>query len=95
MGKMADEQHFRTWLLDDYHHRVHSETNCAPQARWEAGGFLPRMLEILQAGEVELVVASRYAAGANLGDFDGRHADDLPSAAAARVTHAAADVVFG
>ena len=35
------------------------------------------------------------AAGANLGDLDGRHANDLPSAAAARVAHAAANVVFG
>jgi dolichol-phosphate mannosyltransferase len=30
--------------------------------------LLPRMLEILRAGEVELVVASRYAAGAGLGE---------------------------
>jgi dolichol-phosphate mannosyltransferase len=30
--------------------------------------LLPRMLEILRAGEIELVVASRYAAGADLGE---------------------------
>ncbi len=30
--------------------------------------LLPRMLDILRAGEVELVVASRYAAGAGLGE---------------------------
>jgi len=30
--------------------------------------LLPRMLEILRAGEVELVVASRFAAGAGLGE---------------------------
>ena len=35
------------------------------------------------------------AAGADLGDLDRRHANDLPSAAAARVAHAAANVVFG
>jgi hypothetical protein len=26
---------FRMWLLDEYHQNVHSETNVAPQARWE------------------------------------------------------------
>jgi putative transposase len=37
------EQRFRKWLLEDYHHRVHSETGCLPKERWEAGGFVPRM----------------------------------------------------
>jgi dolichol-phosphate mannosyltransferase len=31
--------------------------------------LLPRMLDILEAGEAELVVASRYAAGGSTGDF--------------------------
>ena len=31
--------------------------------------LLPRMLDILQAGEAELVAASRYAAGGSTGDF--------------------------
>ena len=31
--------------------------------------LLPRMLDILRAGEVELVVASRYVAGGSLGEF--------------------------
>jgi len=39
----AFEQQFRTWLLSDYQHRVHSETKCTPAERWEKGGFLPRM----------------------------------------------------
>ena len=39
----AFEQRFRKWLLEDYHHRVHSETECIPKDRWEAGGFVPRM----------------------------------------------------
>ncbi len=33
----AFEQRFRTWLLEDYHHRVHVETRCKPKARWEVG----------------------------------------------------------
>lgn len=39
----AFEHQFRTWLLSDYQHRVHSETDCAPAERWEADGFLPRL----------------------------------------------------
>jgi len=37
------EQRFRKWLLEDYHHRVHSETECQPKDRWEKGGFVPRI----------------------------------------------------
>jgi putative transposase len=37
------EQQVRTWLLEDYQHRLHSETGCPPAERWEAGGYLPRM----------------------------------------------------
>jgi len=37
------EQKLRTWLLEEYQHRVHSETGCQPAERWEAGGYLPRM----------------------------------------------------
>ncbi len=39
----AFEQKFRTWLLEDYHYRVHSEIKCKPAERWEAGGFLPHL----------------------------------------------------
>ncbi|MEX2501766.1 MAG: Mu transposase C-terminal domain-containing protein, partial [Trueperaceae bacterium] len=31
------------FVVEEYHQRVHSETGLAPQARWEAGGFLPRL----------------------------------------------------
>jgi putative transposase len=31
------------FVVEDYHQRLHSETGMAPQARWEAGGFLPRL----------------------------------------------------
>lgn len=36
-----------TFLLEDYHQRIHSETNMPPQERWEAGGFLPHLPETL------------------------------------------------
>lgn len=39
----AFEQRFRTWLLSDFHQRVHSETGDPPKERWEKGGFVPRM----------------------------------------------------
>jgi putative transposase len=35
----------RTFLVETYQQRVHSETGVAPQARWEADGFLPRLPE--------------------------------------------------
>jgi len=35
----------RDFLLDAYHHRAHSEIGMSPQARWEAGGFLPQLPE--------------------------------------------------
>jgi len=31
------------YLIDDYHLKPHRATKAPPQARWDAGGFLPRM----------------------------------------------------
>jgi len=42
---VALDAHLRDFVLDTYHRRVHSETGMTPQARWEAGGFLPRLPE--------------------------------------------------
>ena len=36
------------FLVTDYHHRIHGETGVAPKARWEAGGFLPRLPTTLE-----------------------------------------------
>src|SRR5438128_7074886 len=33
----------RTFLVETYQQRVHSEPGVAPALRWEAGGFLPRL----------------------------------------------------
>jgi hypothetical protein len=33
------------FIVEGYNHRTHGETRQPPQARWEAGGFLPRMPE--------------------------------------------------
>jgi len=42
------EARFHSWLLEDYHQRVQQEIKEAPQARWEASGFLPQMPESLE-----------------------------------------------
>ena len=50
------DQRFRTFLLDNYHEREHSETHQTPKQRWENGGFLPRMLESLE--QLDLLLLS-------------------------------------
>ena len=43
---LADlDERLHRFLVEEYHHRMHGETGVAPQARWEAGGFLPRLPE--------------------------------------------------
>jgi len=53
------EQRFRTWLLEDYHHRVHSETACQPKERWERGGFVPRMPTSLEQLDLLLLTVAK------------------------------------
>ena len=55
----AFEQHFRTWLLEDYHTRVHEETKCQPAERWEAGGFVPRMPKSLEQLDLLLLTVAK------------------------------------
>lgn len=55
----AFEQRFRTWLLSDYQQRVHSETNWVPKARWEAGGFVPRMPKSLEQLDLLLLTVRK------------------------------------
>ena len=53
------DQAFRTWLLDQYHQRVHSELGCTPLARWEEAGFLPNMPESLEYLDLLLVAVRK------------------------------------
>ena len=53
------EQQFRTWLLEDYHHRVHSETKWQPKARWEAGGFVPRLPDSAEQLDLLLLTVAK------------------------------------
>jgi putative transposase len=55
----AFEQTFRTWLLSDYHQRVHSETKCPPAERWQRGGFLPRMPDSLERLDLLLLTVAK------------------------------------
>jgi len=47
-----------TWLLEDYHQRLHGETGMTPQARWEAGGFLPRFPESVEQLDLLLLTVA-------------------------------------
>jgi putative transposase len=53
------DDRLRRFLLEDYHHRRHSETKMTPLARWEAGGFLPRMPESLEQLDLLLLTVAK------------------------------------
>jgi putative transposase len=53
------EQRFREFVLAVYHGRVHSETGVAPQARWEAGSFLPQMPESVEQLDLLLLTVAK------------------------------------
>jgi putative transposase len=53
------EARFRTFLIETYHQRIHSEINMAPQARWEAGGFLPRLPDSLEQLDLLLLTVAK------------------------------------
>jgi putative transposase len=53
------EGRFRTWVLDTYHHRVHSEIKMTPIARWTAPGFLPRLPESAEQLDLLLLTVAK------------------------------------
>jgi putative transposase len=55
----AFETRFRTFLLEDYHTRHHSEIHMAPQARWAAGGFLPQFPDSLEQLDLLLLTVAK------------------------------------
>jgi putative transposase len=55
----AFEQRCRTWLLEDSHQRVHSETACQPKDHWEKGGFVSRMPASLEQFDLLLLTAAK------------------------------------
>jgi hypothetical protein len=57
-----------TFIVKVYNHRVHSETGQPPQARWEAGGFLPHLPESLE--QLRLRVGTEQEAGSAVTSVD-------------------------
>jgi putative transposase len=55
----ACEEKFLNWLLEGYHRRIHSETQQAPQARWEAQGYLPQMPTSLEQLDLLLLTVAK------------------------------------
>jgi putative transposase len=47
------------FIVEVYNHRVHSETGQPPQARWEAGGLLPRLPESLDQLDLLLLTVAK------------------------------------
>ena len=47
------------FIVEVYNHRVHSETGQPPQARWEAGAFLPRLPESLEQLDLLLLTVAK------------------------------------
>ena len=48
-----------TFIVKVYNNRVHSETGQSPQARWETGGFLPRLPESLEQLDLLLLTVAK------------------------------------
>jgi putative transposase len=55
----ALEAELQRFILDQYHQRPHSETGEPPQARWESGGFLPRLPESLEHLDLLLLTVAK------------------------------------
>lgn len=47
------------FIVEVYNQRVHSETGQVPQARWDAGGFLPQMPESLEQLDLLLLTVAK------------------------------------
>jgi putative transposase len=55
----AFESELQKFILDQYHQCPHSETGEPPQARWESGGFLPRLPESLEQLDLLLLTVAK------------------------------------
>jgi putative transposase len=53
------ERELRTFIVESYHLRPHSETGVPPQGRWEAGGFLPRLPDSLEQLDLLLLTVAK------------------------------------
>jgi putative transposase len=55
----ALNEHFHTWITNDYLKREHSEIAMAPLDRWEMAGFLPHMPESLAQLDLLLMTVAK------------------------------------
>lgn len=53
------DRRFHEFLLTVYHRREHGETKAAPQERWVAGGFLPRLPDSLEQLDLLLLTVAK------------------------------------
>jgi putative transposase len=67
------EERFRTFLFETYHRQRNKSLKTAPAARWEEGGFLPRIPESLEQLDLLLM----QAVGARKVRRDGIHFQGL------------------
>jgi putative transposase len=49
----------RTFVVENYHQRTHSETGVSPQKRWEGDGFLPRLPDSLEELDLLLLTVAK------------------------------------
>jgi putative transposase len=76
------ETHLQSFILEHYHLRPHGETGAEPQARWEAGGFLPRLPDSLEQLDLLLLTVAKARRVQRDGiHFQGFHYLDLTLAA--------------
>jgi len=74
----AFEAELQRFILDQYHQRPHHETGEPPQARWESGGFLPRLPESLEQLDLLFLTVAKSRKVRP----DGIHFQGLPDALA-------------
>lgn len=53
------EEKLITFILDEYHHNIHSSTNKPPIISWNSSGFLPNMPESLEQLDLLLLQVSK------------------------------------
>lgn len=53
------EARLHGFVVADYHQRLHSETGLTPQARWEMGGFLPRLPDSTEQLDLLLLTVAK------------------------------------
>jgi putative transposase len=84
------EELFRTFLFETYHRQSSTAARAAPSARWEEGGFLPRMPESLEQLDLLLM----QAVGARKVRRDGIHFHGLRYLSLVRAAYVGEDVTI-